>query len=214
LTKPNESASYARPPGHVGRIAAEARYGIGEARAVHVEAEPARAGHFTQRRDLVRRVDQSVFGRIGDRQSRRLHLMHVVADRREQGLHRVRRQLGAFALRQQQLGAVGVEFGRAAFVILDMGVAMADDALMRLAQSGQRERIGGRAGRHPKRPHLAPEQVRERAVQPFAQCIAVISRIEPVRDAERGQHFGAASRRIVREKSHGGAISGLADRST
>jgi hypothetical protein len=46
------------PPGDVGRMAAEPGDRIGEARAVHVEAEPAVPGELAQRGHLVRRVDQ------------------------------------------------------------------------------------------------------------------------------------------------------------
>src|SRR3546814_6902472 len=72
----------------------------------------------------------------------RLHLVDVVSDGRQHGLNRLRRQLRALSLAQQQLGAMGVEFWRAALVILDMGVAMADDAAVGWTERRQRQRVG------------------------------------------------------------------------
>jgi hypothetical protein len=90
------------------------------------------------------------------------------ADRGDQRFHRRRRQFRAGPLADQQLGAAGIEFGRAAFVILDMGLAMADDAAMRRAERGQGEAVRGRAGRHPKRLDIALEQSGEGRIQPLA----------------------------------------------
>ena len=108
---------------------------VGEARAVHVEAEPARLGEIAERGDLVGRVGQAVFGGVGDRQRVRLDLMHVVADPGEHARHRIGRQLRARSVGEQQLGAVEVEARRAAFVVLDMRVAVADHRAVRLAQA-------------------------------------------------------------------------------
>src|SRR3546814_3714530 len=74
-------------------------------------------------------------------------LMDVVAHACECGGDRFGGQLGAGAVREPQLGAVGVEFGRAAFVILDMRVAVADDAAVRRAERGEREAVRRGAAR-------------------------------------------------------------------
>ena len=50
-----------------------------------------------------------------------------------------------FAGCAQELGAVGEKFRCAAFVVDDMGMLVADDAVIRLAARGEREGIGGRA---------------------------------------------------------------------
>ena len=47
---------------------------------------PRAFGEGAERRGLVRRVDAAIFGRVGDRESVRLHLVDVVADRGEQAL--------------------------------------------------------------------------------------------------------------------------------
>ena len=54
----------------------------------------------------------------------------------------VRRQLAVRRWRNQELRAVGEEFRRAAFVGLDMRRCRADDAVVGLAERGQRQRIG------------------------------------------------------------------------
>ena len=134
---------------------------IGEARAVHVQAEPARAGELADRGDFVGRIDQAIFGRVGDRDRVRLDLVDVVGGSRRSP----RGSLSGVSFApspsaEHQLGAMRVEFGRAAFVVLDMRVAVADDAAVRRAQRGEREAVGGGARRHPQRAHLGPEQRR------------------------------------------------------
>src|SRR3546814_5493966 len=54
------------PPGHVARMAAQMRHGIGEARPVHVETQPMLPRQIAQRRDLVGPIGQPIFGRLGD----------------------------------------------------------------------------------------------------------------------------------------------------
>ena len=61
----------------------------------------------------------------------RLDLVDVVADRIENGLDGLRAQLRVIALRKQQLGAMEVEPRRAAFVHLDMRLAVAHHAAVR-----------------------------------------------------------------------------------
>jgi hypothetical protein len=200
----------ARPPGEVGDGSAGAHHRIGEAGAVHVEGKAALPAQFTECRDFVRRVDQAVFGGVGDRQSPRLGLVDIVAHSGEQRRNGVGRQLGAFPFGEQQLGAMGVEFGCAAFVILDMGIAVADDAAIRRAQLGQGQRVGRRAGRHPQRRHFRFEQVGKGAVQPLAPAVAVIGRIEAVRLMEGGHDLGAGGGGIIGKETHFAAHRGAA----
>src|SRR3546814_12096269 len=82
----------------------------------------------------------------------RLHLVDVVSDGRQHGLNRLRRQLRALSLAQQQLGAMGVDFWRAALVIPDMGVALADDARVGWPERRPRPRVARRPRRPPYRP--------------------------------------------------------------
>ena len=129
--------------------------------------------------------------------------MNVVADRRAISLDAFRRELCPLAVEQHQLGTAGEETGRSGLVLLDMGFAVADHALMRLAHRGQRQRIGGRAGRHPQGFNLGFEQVGESAVKLPAQPVAVIGGVLPIGFDQRFQQLGVHRRSIIREKSHG-----------
>lgn len=91
-----------------------------------------------QPRHVLGAVTQTVFGRLGQREGVRLHLVRVVADRRDNELDILRGQPGPRAFGQHQLGAVGEERGRPALVHLDMGFAMAHDAPVRRHQRCQR----------------------------------------------------------------------------
>ena len=71
----------AGPPGDVGRAFAGGRQRVGEARAVHVEREPALLRQLAKRRDLRGAVNQAIFGGVGDRDRRGLDLVDVGADR-------------------------------------------------------------------------------------------------------------------------------------
>ena len=63
----------------------------------------------------------------------RLHLVDIVADRIDRGAHRLRRQLRAFALAQDQLGPVEEKARRTAFGGRDMRFFVAHHSAMRLA---------------------------------------------------------------------------------
>ena len=127
------------------------------------KARPRSCASAPSARRLVGGVDEAVFGGVGDREGVRLGLVDVVADRGERGGGGLRRQLGADAFGEHQLGAMGVEFGRAAFVVLDVGVAVADDRAVRRAQGGEGERIGRGAGGDPQGRDLGLEQIGEDA---------------------------------------------------
>jgi hypothetical protein len=74
---------------------------IGEARTVHMQAEPAFAREMADRGDVIGGVDQPIFGGVGDRDGVRLDLVDVGARRIEQGADRIGGQLRALALGQQ-----------------------------------------------------------------------------------------------------------------
>jgi hypothetical protein len=162
-------------------MAAEMRDRVGETGAVHVQAELARLGQLADRRHFVGRVGEAIFGGVGDRDRVRLDLVDVVADRIDHRADRVGRQLGARAGGGEQLGAVGVEFGRAAFVAIDVRIAVADHAAVRRAERRQREAVGRRAGWHPQHADLRAEQIGKGAVEPLRPAIAVIGGVERVR---------------------------------
>jgi hypothetical protein len=126
-----------------------------------------------------------------------LNLVNVVAHGREKSLYALRIELGPLPFGQQQLGAMRVEFGRPAFVILDVRVAMAHDAAIRRAKRGKSERICRRSGGDPERLHFGLEKLGESLVQPRARRVAVIGGIDVIGRGDRRQHFRANRRGIV-----------------
>ena len=128
--------------------------------------------------------------------------MDVVRDRIRDRRDAFGRQLGARPGDRHKFGAVRIEFGRAAFVILDMRVAVAQHSAERRAQGGEGERIGGGSGRHPQDGDLAPEQFGQARIERAAQRIAVIGGVDPVRCLHRGEDRRMDRGRIVREKAH------------
>ena len=111
----------------------------------------------------------------------RLNLVHIVADRVDDGADRIGRQLGAIALRQQQLCAVKIEAWRAPFVRFDMGFFVADDSPMRLNHGCQGKTVGCRPRSYPQNRTWLAEQVGKSLVESIAQTIPVIRRIGCVR---------------------------------
>ena len=87
---------------------------------------------FGDGRHLVHAVDQPIFGGVGDRDARRLHLVHIGTDRIEPRSDGLRRDLGAVAFQQHELGAAGIKAGGTAFVDLDMRFPVAEYALKAL----------------------------------------------------------------------------------
>lgn len=72
-------------PRRLGRRSAEKGRRIGKARPVHVEPELAAPGETAERREFIGAVGAPVFRSWGDRDGVGLHLVHVVADRVDQG---------------------------------------------------------------------------------------------------------------------------------
>ena len=96
-----------------------------------------------------------------------------------------------------------VEFRRAAFVVLDMGVAVADDAAVGRAERGEREAFAAVPVATQSAVDLGLEQLGEGAVEPRAPGVAVIGGVEPVGGGDRRHHLGAGGGRIVGEEAHG-----------
>lgn len=73
-------------PGDLGRRAAERRHRIGEARAVHVDAEIVGLGDGGEGLHLLHGIDLAEFGRLGDgeRVDRRI-VRHAAAERGDGG---------------------------------------------------------------------------------------------------------------------------------
>ena len=150
---------HARPPSHVRRRTAQMGDRVRKARAIHMEAQTVRFGDIPQRRDFGRRIDPAIFSGIGDGQGIRLRPMHPARRRCQLCREGIRRNLGPFPVDQGEFGPMGVKFRRAAFIILNMGILMAQHAAIRRAEACKRQRIGGGSSCDPKDRHLCFKQV-------------------------------------------------------
>ncbi len=131
-------------PGQFRRRAAEERAGVGKACAVHVQVQAQFLAGGADRLELVGAVHAADFGGLGNGDHARLGVVDVLALECNFA-DRLRGQLAVFTARGEQLGAVGEEFRRAAFVGLDVGRLGADDAVVALAQRRQGQGVGGGA---------------------------------------------------------------------
>lgn len=147
-------------PGQLGRAAAEKRAGIGKARAVHVQVEAQLLAGGADRFELIWAINGAYFGGLGNGDHPRLGVVDILAFEGH-FTDGFRRQLAVDAGRRQQLGTVGEELRRTAFVGLDVGGLGADDAVVALAQRGQGQGVG--SGTVEGEEHLAVgfEQVAE-----------------------------------------------------
>ncbi len=186
---------------------AERGHRVGEARAVHVHAQLPAAGDSGNRPHLVHRVDRAHLGRLRERDHLGLGVVDVGAAR-DQRLHRVGRQLAVGALGGQQLGTVGEELGAAALVRLDVRQLMADDGVVRLAQRGQRQRIGGGAIEDEKDFAIGLEQIADAVAYALRPGIVAVGGLvaAAVRFQEVLQGFRAEAGVVVGgEVLHGGS---------
>ena len=132
----------------------------------------------------------------------RLNLVDIVADRIDRCANGLRRQFGASAFCQNQLGPVEEKTRRTAFIHFDMRFFMADYRSVGRDHGGEREAVRCGPGACPEYRAWAAEQLRKPVVQRRAQPIAVIGRIGLVGGLEgvpdRRVHCGC----IVGEKQH------------
>ena len=152
-------------PGQVSGAVATMDDGIGEARAVHVEAQTARFGDGTDGSHFGGGITAAIFGGVGDRDCGGLCPVHIIGDGIEPRGQGIGRQFCTRPVGEQQLAATHVKFGRAGFVILDMRVVMTDDAAIGRAHCRQRKGIGRRAGRDPQRDDIGFEQCRKARIE-------------------------------------------------
>ena len=165
-------------PGHFGRRGVERHQRVGKARAVHVQRQRMALGDGRDGRDLVEAVDGADLGRLGDRNRHR-----------PAGMDEFRRETGDRALETCRVDAAerpvdrvraasrsAKIFRRAAFVLDDMRLAMAEGDAAGLGVGGERQRVGGRAGRHEEHRHLALEDLAEALVDGAVEIAVAIGR--------------------------------------
>jgi predicted GNAT family acetyltransferase len=92
---------------------------------------------------------------------------------------------------------------RAAFVHLDMCLAVAHHGAVRRHHRAQRQAIGRRAGRHPQPRAGCAEQRRKGFVQRAAQRIGIIGKIGRIGRLHRGPDAGVDGSGVVGEEMHG-----------
>ena len=113
-------------------------------RAHHVDAQVVLFRHAPERADFIRRIDGAQFRRLGEADDAGLGVMDVGAFL-DHAFDARRIDLAVLAGDLQDLGAVGKELRRPAFVGLHMGQFVAEDAVIGLAHGGEREGVGRRA---------------------------------------------------------------------
>ncbi len=185
-------------PGHFRGRAAQADQRIGEARAIHVQGQPGIAADGADGLDLVQRVDAAGLGGLGDADAGGRHRMHVagLAVRFMRQLPGV--ELGGGAIEQRQARAAAVELGRAAFIVGDVAVRMAQHAAPGRRQRRQRQRIGGGAGGHQQHVDLVLEDLGQAAFDPQGDVVgAVGGGLSLIGVQQRGQYLRAGAGGVV-----------------
>ncbi len=123
---------------------AEGGDGVGEAGAVHVEAQFMAAGDFPEGLDFVDGIDGAEFGSLGEADGAGFGVVDIVAS--ADGLFDASGvEFAVGAGDEEDLGAVGEELWGAALVGFDMGHFVAEDAVVGLAGGGEGEGVGGGA---------------------------------------------------------------------
>ena len=117
---------------------------------------------------------------------------------RQGRLHFAQINLPLRAGRWNQFGSTGVKFARAAFVIVDVRVLVADDTLKWLAQLCQRQRVGGRPIGDEKNVAIDFKKFTDAITQALSPLIITVScRCAGIRVLKRSAGFRAKARGIV-----------------
>src|SRR5262249_11736202 len=101
-------------------------------------------GRVGERAEFVHGVNSAEFGGLGETQDTGLGIVDVLA-LVDDGVNGRRINFGVSAREQENFGAVGKKFGRAALGGFEMREFVAEDTVIRLAERGEREGIGGGA---------------------------------------------------------------------
>lgn len=128
--------------GGVARVGAGG--GVGEAGAVEVDDEVVGVGPIGEGAEFGGGVDGPEFGGLGEGEGAgfgKMHAVTAVEDGREVG----GAELGVRGVDGDDFTAAGEKFGGAALVGFDVGEGVAEDAVVALAEGGERECVGGGA---------------------------------------------------------------------
>jgi len=97
---------------------------------------------------------------------------------------------------------MGIKTRRAAFVVPDMRVLVAQDRAERRARAARARELAA----VPVATHMTAtsvsEKARERLIQPVAEAVAVIGGVDLIGRGQGGHHFGADPSCIVGNEAH------------
>jgi hypothetical protein len=184
-------------PGNFFRRTLDRCHRIGEPRAVHVDEKVVRPSELSDADDFINGIHRSEFSRLGHTDHARLRRVQrrLLPD---QVLGESQINFTVTTIHQKELGSFAKKFRRAAFIGLDMSVAVTKDAVERLAKLGQRDRICGGAIRGEKDGAIGLEQlvdVTAGASRPF--IIAIRWGRVMVRTFERRENLRTNSGGVV-----------------
>lgn len=164
-------------PGQLGRSAAQGGDRVGEAGPVHVDAQTCVLRDAGQIADFVGGVEGAGFGGLGDAEHGGLHAVHV-ADLP----HRGRAQLGGVdpgvvAGQRNELGPACEELRCAAFVGVDVTVAVAQHAAPGRGEGGQAQGVGRGPGGDGQYIDVAFEDLREARAGAGGEPVGAVGQI-------------------------------------
>ncbi len=130
-----------RFPGNLCGAAAERGAGVRKACAVHMQLQPELAAGPSNRTNLFDLIQLARLCWLGDGDDARFGIVNVSALERD-GADGLRRELAVWRRGDEELGAVGEKLRRTALVRLDVRRFGTDDAVIALAEGGEREGVG------------------------------------------------------------------------
>jgi hypothetical protein len=194
-------------PGHGGRRDPEPGRSVGEARAVHVDAQALPARGVGEGRDLLHGVDGADFRRLRQRQRRRLDVMRSAPRDGQERLKVGGGDLAPLSGQAHQLRAARVELGRAALVLHDVRGLVADDAPPGRRERGEGESVRGRAGGDEKDGQVALEHLPEARLHPGRDVVPAVGRSRAAVGAKKGVENGRArAGPVVAGEDHGRSL--------
>ena len=126
--------------------------------------------------DFVRLVDCAVLGRLGQAHGRWLRIVDVALHPlRQFVVDQCRIELAVGARQVDQLGAAGEQFGRTAFVDIDVRQLVAIDGAVGRRHDRQRKRIRGGAGGDGKHRRVGLEQLADELLDAPREVVIAVA---------------------------------------
>ena len=190
-------------PGEVGGgVAGEGGggAGVGEASAIQVDGKAVGVGEVGECADFGGRVKGAVLGGLGKGEGAGFGEVDAVAAG-EGGGDGGGRELGGGAGQGEEFTPAGEKFRRAAFVRVDVGDLVAEDALVALAKGGEREGVGGGAVEDKKSFAVGLENLTEEILGAGGRGVGAVRRRGAEVDGDEcGERLGAEAGGVVAGK--------------